>query len=64
MADSSVSENGSAGELRLTPSARAILAYVADRLMSKMREHDYLEVETHWSESGAQLANSYKVVSR
>lgn len=87
MADSSVSENGSAGELRLTPSARAILAYVADhegepvtkaaiasalgrsektvdRLMSKMREHNYLEVETRWSESGAQLANSYKVVSR
>ena len=30
MADSSVSESGSAGELRLTPSARAILAYVAD----------------------------------
>lgn len=35
-----------------------------DRLMSKMREHGYIQVEEHWTETGAQLANTYTVVSR
>ena len=35
-----------------------------DRLMSKMREHGYIQAEEHWTETGAQLANSYTVVSR
>ena len=35
-----------------------------DRLMSKMRDHGYIKVEEHWTETGAQLANSYTVVSR
>lgn len=32
-----------------------------DRLMSKMRANGYIEAEEHWNDSGAQLANSYKV---
>lgn len=36
------------GEFHLTPSAQAILAYLEER----------------WTETGAQLANSYTVVSR
>ena len=68
------------GEYHLTPSAQAILAYpvtksviaadlgrsekTVDRLMSKMREHGYIQAEEHWTETGAQLANSYTVVSR
>ena len=35
-----------------------------DRLMSKMCEHGYIQAEEHWTETGAQLANSYTVVSR
>lgn len=35
-----------------------------DRLMSKMREHGYIQVEERWTETGAQLANSYTVVFR
>ena len=35
-----------------------------DRLMSKMREPGYIQAEEHWTETGAQLANSYTVVSR
>ena len=35
-----------------------------DRLMSKMREHGYIQAEERWTETGAQLANSYTVVSR
>lgn len=29
-----------------------------------MREHGYIQVEERWTETGAQLANSYTVVSR
>ena len=32
--------------------------------MSKMREHGCIQVEERWTETGAQLANSYTVVSR
>lgn len=35
-----------------------------DRLMSKMRINGYIEAEEHWNDSGAQLANSYKVLER
>ena len=33
----------------------------ADRLMKKMREAGMIEVKENWSESGAQLANTYTV---
>ncbi len=69
---------------KVTPSGRAILAYLeehdgeavskaaiaaeigrcektVDRLMSKLREEGYVEVESRWNERGAQLANSYRL---
>lgn len=75
------------GGFRLTPSARAILAYLeehggepvskaaiaadigrcektVDRLMAKLREEGYVEVEQRWDKTGAQLANSYVLKSR
>ena len=35
-----------------------------DRLMSKLREEGYVEVESRWNERGAQLANSYRLKRR
>ncbi len=35
----------------------------ADRLMKKMREAGMIEVKENWSETGAQLANTYTVVN-
>ena len=32
-----------------------------DRLMKKMREAGLIEVKENWSETGAQLANTYTV---
>lgn len=33
----------------------------ADRLMKKMREAGLIEVKENWSDTGAQLANTYTV---
>ncbi len=33
----------------------------ADRLMKKMRDSGLIEVKENWSETGAQLANTYTV---